>query len=95
MNRARRFLVDAAGYLELPADILAGIPKMEITGFQEFSIEAHKGILEYEKDQIGIETDLGKVYILGKNLTIKLMNRHRLTIKGSLSSVRMGDSSIE
>jgi len=95
MNRVRKLLVDAAGYLELPANILAGVPKMELTGFQEFSIESHKGLVEYEKKQIGIETDLGKVWIVGNDLTIKLMNRQRLTIKGDLYAVHMGDTICE
>lgn len=49
MNRARKLLSSTAAFLELPADVLAGIPKMELIGFQEFSIEPHKGLLEYEK----------------------------------------------
>lgn len=92
MNKMKRILVGAADHLELPADILAGIPKIELTGFHEFSIEEHKGLLEYEKEQIGIETCLGKVFVFGKGLSIKLMNRHRLTVKGDLMSVQLGES---
>ncbi len=89
MNRARKFLMDAAGHLDLPADILAAVPRMEVTGFREFSIEPHKGLLEYEKEQIGIETNMGKIRIIGTDLTIKLMNRNRITIFGDLHSVRL------
>ena len=60
MNRARKLLVDAAGYLELPADILAGVPKMELTGFQEFSIESHKGLVEYKKSKLALRQILVK-----------------------------------
>ena len=87
MNKARKILMDAAGYLDLPADVLAAVPKMEVTGFCEFSIEPHKGLLEYEKEQIGIETNLGKIRIVGTDLTIKLMNRNRITVSGELHSV--------
>ena len=87
MNKARKILMDAAGYLDLPADILAAVPKMEVTGFREFSIEPHKGLLEYEKEQIGIETNLGRIRIVGNDLTIKLMNRNRITVSGELRSL--------
>ena len=89
MNRARKFLIDAAGRMDLPADILANVPRMEVIGFREFSIEPHKGLLDYEKEQIGIETNLGKIRIVGNDLSIKLMNKSRVTVCGELHSVRL------
>ena len=91
MNKARKFLMDAAGHLDIPADILAAVPRMEVTGFQEFCIEPHKGLLEYEKEQIGIETNMGRVRVIGAGLTIKLMNRNKIIIAGDLHSVCMGE----
>lgn len=93
MNKARKFLANTAGFLELPADVLAGVPKMEMTGFREFSIEPHKGLLEYEREQITIETDLGRVCLLGKELTIRLMNSSRITIRGQLNAVELREGS--
>jgi len=90
MNRARSLLVNVADHFELPVDILAGIPKIEMIGFREIRIETHKGLLEYEKEQIGIETIIGKIVISGKDLTIILMNRYRIAVKGSISSVSIG-----
>lgn len=89
MNRAKQFLADAAGRLELPADVLAGIPKMELTGFREFSIEPHQGLVEYEREKISIASDLGRIEVLGRDLTIKLMNRQRITIRGSMTAVAL------
>lgn len=89
MNKARNFLANAADRLDLPADILAGIPKMEMTGFREFSIEPHHGLVEYERERIRIGTDMGKVLLSGMDMTIKLMNRNRITIKGALHSIQL------
>ena len=89
MNKARKFLAGTADLLELPADVLAGIPKMELTGFREFSIEPHKGLLEYEKNEIIIDTQIGRICLSGENLTIRLMNSSRITIGGWLSSVTL------
>lgn len=90
MNRAKQFLAEAAGRLELPAEVLAGTPKMELSGFREFSIEPHQGLVEYERERISIATDLGRVEILGHDLTIKLMNRQRITVRGALYAVELG-----
>ncbi len=89
MNKARKFLMDAAGYLDLPADVLAAVPRMEVTGMREFSIEPHKGLLEYEKERIGIETNMGRICVVGKDLTIKLMNRSKITVAGELYAVNL------
>lgn len=89
MNKAKKFLANTACFLDLPADALAGIPKMELTGFREFSIEPHLGLLEYEKEQITIETDLGRINLLGHGMTIRLMNSSRITIRGNLYAVEL------
>lgn len=89
MNRAKRILTGAADFLDLPADILAGLPKMEIIGFREFSIEPHHGLLEYDKECIGIKSDLGRICVLGADLTIKLMNSRRISICGKLMSIEL------
>ena len=93
MNKARQFLANTAGLLELPADVLAGVPKIEMTGFQEFSIEPHHGLMEYEKEQITIDTVLGRVDLLGRGLTIRLMNSSRITIRGELYAVQLREGS--
>ncbi len=89
MNRAKKFLANTAGFLEIPGDILAGMPKMELTGFREFSIEAHQGLMEYDKAQITIDTGVGRVNLLGRELTIRLMNSNRITICGDLYALEL------
>lgn len=93
MNKAKQFLAEAAGRLQLPVDVLAGVPKMELLGFREFSVEPHHGLVEYERQKISIDSSLGTIVVLGQDLTIKLMNRQRITIKGSLSSVELWEVS--
>ncbi len=89
VNRARKFLADAAGLLELPGDVLAGLPRMELVGFREFSIEPHKGLVEYEREQIIIETVVGRVSLVGRELTIRLMNSNRITVGGGICGVEL------
>ena len=89
MNKAKQLLTEVAGRLQLPVDVLAGVPKMELLGFREFSVEPHNGLVEYERQKISIDSTLGRIVVFGQNLTIKLMNRQRITIKGFLTSVEL------
>lgn len=94
MNRAKKLLAKAAGSLDLPADIVAGFPKMELTGFMEFSLEPHKGLLEYADHEIILDSSVGQICVKGERLTIKLMNRERITVTGNLTAVeRLGGES--
>ena len=43
MNKARELLAEVAEKMELPADLAAGLPTMELCGFREFSMEPHGG----------------------------------------------------
>ena len=81
MMNAKKFIYKAAQSLDLPADILAGVPRMELVGVEEFSIEPHDGLLEYEQNHISIGTNLGKMELIGHRMTIKLMNARRITIR--------------
>ena len=47
MGVARKLLERASRQLELPAEIVAGLPRIEVTGTGELSIEPHRGLLEY------------------------------------------------
>ena len=89
MNRAQQFLAEAAQRFQLPVDVLAGVPKMELLGFREFSVEPHQGLVEYERQKITIDSSMGRIVVMGRDMTIKLMNRQRITIKGCLSSVEL------
>lgn len=89
MNRAKKLLAGAAGKLDLPADIVAGLPKMELTGFVEFSLEPHRGLLEYADQEILLDSSVGRILVRGENLSIRLMNRARITVAGDLRSVEL------
>ena len=45
MKPARRFLVKAAKLFDLPADIAANLPHIELRGFEECSLDCHRAII--------------------------------------------------
>lgn len=89
MKKARKLLTRVSQKLELPAEIAAGLPKMEMTGTAEFSMEPHKGLLEYEQERISVASSVGTVTILGNGLTIRLMNQERITVVGEIRAVEL------
>lgn len=89
MGLANKWITEASQRLELPVDVLAGVPRMELMGQHEFSMEPHGGLLAYSQEQILVKSKLGPVEVVGKGMTVKLMNQQRIVIAGTLHGVRL------
>ena len=87
MSRGRELLTKAARKLDLPADIAADLPHMELNGFCECSLDCHTGILEYEKHEIVVALNIGTVTIQGSELELRLMQRDRLRVTGEIEQI--------
>lgn len=87
LNRAQKLLTKAAGRLDLPADIAAGVPHIALNGFGECTLDCHRGILAYEENEIVIQVNIGTVTVRGSGLQVKLMHRDRLTVTGQIESL--------
>ena len=54
-ERERPSLMEkTAELLDIPADILAGVPRLELVGDGELRLENHQGILAYGREEIHI-----------------------------------------
>lgn len=73
--------------LELPKDIMLDLPKVTMVGKMEVHIENHKGIIEYSREIIRINTGEGILKITGKTMNIKNIMTEELTIAGEIISV--------
>ena len=91
MGSAQNWLQTLSQRLELPADILTGVPRMEVVGSELFRMEPHRGLLEYDHSRICIDSRMGQVKICGKNLRITQMNVTQITIGGCISAVVLGE----
>lgn len=87
MNKAQKLLVNAAQKFEMPSDVLAGMPRMEVIGTGEFALEKHSGLLEYSKQKICVMTSIGPVSVVGNNLEIRQMGGSRISIIGKISQL--------
>ncbi|QIB26308.1 sporulation protein YqfC [Caloranaerobacter azorensis] len=73
--------------LELPKDIVLDLPRITLIGNLQLYIENHKGIIEYSKQRIRINTNIGILRIVGNNLTIRTIVTEEIIIVGEIEVV--------
>ncbi|MCK9216336.1 MAG: sporulation protein YqfC [Firmicutes bacterium] len=86
-GKAYKVVEKLAEVLELPKDIILDISKIIVIGTDSFTIENHKGIVTYCDNKISINTGIGVITIIGKDLIIKSILEEEIIIKGQLSSI--------
>ena len=84
MSRKGNVIKKAADLLDIPAEIITGMPIIEIGGMEKVRIENHKGLLEYGSDKIEINGGNAVICITGSGLKIKAMNADVLVISGDI-----------
>ena len=87
MDRKESFLEKTSAALDLPSDVVAGMPRIELLGDREFRMEYHKGILAYGTDEIHISGGKLVVRVKGEGLELRSMNPTELLIIGRIASV--------
>ena len=89
-NRKERdggVLGDLAELFDLPADVVAGLPRLEMVGSRQLYLEHHTGILAYSQDLVDANTSAGVLRIRGANLTLLAMTAGELRIGGRIDAV--------
>ena len=75
--------------LDLPADGVAGVPKVELLGDRELYLENYKGILSYGKEELHVDGGAWVLRISGRDLEIKAMRERELRIFGGVSKLEI------
>jgi sporulation protein YqfC len=83
------FLDSAAEALELPADVVAGVPLVELVGKRELRMDNHRGILSYGPEEISVSGGRILVRIRGKGLELSAMTEGSVFITGEIRSVEL------
>ena len=90
MERNRRdggMLGSVAELFDLPADIIAGLPRLEMVGGRQLYLERHTGLLSYSETQIDANTPAGVLRVRGRKLTLMAMTAEGLRIGGQIDGV--------
>ena len=80
----KNVLLRAAEMFDLPAEVMVGVPKLELTGNQRMHIEGHNGVFEYSDALITINGGEMLMKIYGAGLEIASMNAEELLITGNI-----------
>ena len=86
-NRDGGILSAVAELFDLPADVVAGLPHMEMVGSRQLYLEHHTGLLSYSEDQIDANTTAGVLRVRGERLTLLAMTAEELRIGGRIAAV--------
>ena len=73
--------------LNIPQDISDGLPIVTVTGKNEIYVENYKGIIEYGKCCIKIQTKVCRITFSGKNLEIVYYTNVDMKITGEIESI--------
>ena len=87
VERKESFLEKTSTALDLPSDILTGLPRIELLGDRELRMESHKGILAYGSEEIHISGGRLVVRVRGTGLELRAMDPAQLLITGRISAV--------
>ena len=83
------FLARTAQTFDLPADIVAGLPRIELIGNGQLQMENHRGILSYREDEVVVSGGKLLVRIQGSELELQSMSANALLVAGVIRSVQL------
>lgn len=87
MDGKEGLLLRASRMFDLPADAVAGVPRIEVVGDGELRMGPHRGILAYGPEEIHISGGSLVVMVRGSALELKAMTPGELLITGEIRSV--------
>lgn len=87
MGEKEGLLLRASRLFDLPADALAGVPRVEIIGDGELRMGPHRGILAYGRSEIHISGGSVVVLVRGSDLELRAMTPEELLVTGTITAV--------
>lgn len=86
-KRQMECLERAAEHLDLPADAIARVTRVEITDDRNVYLENHRGLLEYGDDLIRVRGCGVVVSVSGSGLRIRAMTRWEMNLSGRVERI--------
>ena len=80
-------LEGVAELFDLPADVVAGLPRLELVGNRQLYLEHHTGLLAYSDTQIDANTNFGVLRVRGARLALMAMTAEEVRIGGEIDDV--------
>lgn len=74
--------------LDLPKDLVLGMPYLNLCGNRELYIENHKGIMNYDTGKLIVITRQLQIAIEGRGLCVEQYTYDTLKVSGYIDSIR-------
>ena len=84
INKGRELISEK---IDLPKEVLLDVPKIIVTGNKEVTIENHKGIKSFDKDEMKINSRIGTIQIQGSGFEILYIGSDTIAISGTITSI--------
>lgn len=84
INKGREIIADK---INLPSDVILDIPKIIVMGNREITVENHKGIIAFDKEEIKINSRIGAIKIQGSNFEILYIGGSTISISGLFKAI--------
>lgn len=73
--------------LELPMEVLEGLPNIELRGNREAVLEHCEGILEYSEERVRIRAGVLILEFTGRNLRLNCMTDENVIVTGYITGI--------
>lgn len=87
MKKKEKRAQSIAEALDLPLDVISDVPRSEIMGNCQLSVENIRGVLDYNENSIKVNTTVGIIKIDGDELFIDSISDESIFIKGRIIRV--------
>ena len=88
-NKVSNLKYNISEALELPKDLVLDLPKIVMIGNIQINISNHKGIIEYTKEVLRVNSTIGIIKISGTNMELKTILLEEIIVKGNIEKVEI------
>lgn len=88
-NKMSNFKHNISEALELPKDLIMDLPKIVMIGNIQMNISNHKGIIEYTREVLRVNSSIGIVKISGSDMELKTILSEEIIVKGNIEKVEI------
>jgi len=78
-----------AHFLELPKELVMGLPRITVLGDIQMIVENHCGIIEYTTERVRIGTSIGELRVTGTDLALRTIFPEEIAVDGKIRSIEL------
>ena len=80
---------EAVERLDLPPEVAAGVPQVELYGSRQLYMAGHRGVISYSTEEVAVSGGSMTVRIIGKDLQLAAMTDGELRLTGHIDRVEL------